>query len=65
MQIAQSPTKEIYESVIEPDLKAALNVLPASYTGVDVGRATSGAAAALLVQSLLIPGKMGFIFNLF
>src|ERR1700690_2947591 len=27
MQIPQSPTKEIYEAVIEPDLKEALNIL--------------------------------------
>jgi len=57
MQIPQSPTKEIYESVIEPDLKAAMNVLPAGYTGVDVGRATSGAAAALLSKVYLYQEK--------
>lgn len=57
MQIAQSPAKQIYESVIEPDLKAALNVLPASYTGADVGRATSGAAASLLSKVYLYQEK--------
>ncbi len=57
MQIAQSPTKQIYETVIEPDLKAALNVLPASYTGVNVGRATSGAAASLLSKVYLYQEK--------
>ena len=57
MQIAQSPTKQIYEAVIEPDLMAALHVLPASYSGVDVGRATSGAAAALLAKVYLYQEK--------
>src|SRR6185312_14968951 len=57
MQIPQSPTKQIYETVIEPDLKAALNVLPASYSGADVGRATSGAAASLLAKVYLYQEK--------
>lgn len=57
MQIAQSPTKQIYETVIEPDLKAALNVLPSSYSGADVGRATSSAAAALLSKVYLYQEK--------
>jgi hypothetical protein len=60
MQVAQSPKQQIYETVIEPDLIAALNVLPASYTGVnavDVGRATSGAAAALLAKVYLYQEK--------
>ena len=57
MQIAQSPTKQIYESVIEPDLMIALHVLPASYTSVDVGRATSGAAASLLAKVYLYQEK--------
>jgi hypothetical protein len=57
MQITQSPTKLIYETVIEPDLMAALNVLPAAYTGADVGRATSGAAASLLAKVYLYQEK--------
>ncbi len=57
MQIAQSPAKFIYEAVIEPDLMAALNVLPATYTGADVGRATSGAAASLLAKVYLYQEK--------
>jgi len=57
MQIAQSPKKEIYEWVIEPDLKAALKILPASYAGADVGRATSGAAASLLAKVYLFQEK--------
>ncbi|HLI94252.1 MAG TPA: RagB/SusD family nutrient uptake outer membrane protein, partial [Puia sp.] len=57
MQIAQSPEKLIYETVIEPDLMAALAALPASYTGADVGRATSGAAASLLAKVYLYQEK--------
>ncbi|HEV3324404.1 MAG TPA: RagB/SusD family nutrient uptake outer membrane protein [Puia sp.] len=60
MQITQSPAKLIYETVIEPDLLAALSALPAAYTGVtaaDLGRATSGAAAALLAKVYLYQEK--------
>jgi len=57
MQIAQSPKKEIYEAVIEPDLKTALKILPASYGGADIGRATSGAAASLLAKVYLFQEK--------
>ncbi len=57
MQITQSPAKVIYETVIEPDLMAALNVLPASYAGADIGRATSGAAASLLAKVYLYQEK--------
>src|SRR5580692_10855017 len=57
MQVTQSPAKYIYETVIEPDLMTALNVLPPSYTGADVGRATSGAAAALLAKVYLYQEK--------
>lgn len=38
---------------IEADLTAAMAALPASYTGSDVGRATSGAARGLLGKALL------------
>jgi hypothetical protein len=63
MQIAQSPAKLIYEMVIEPDLMAALKVLPASYTGADVGRATAGAAAALLAKVYLYQEKWDSSLN--
>lgn len=53
LQITQSPMKDIYEGVIENDLKLAVTMLPASYIGQDVGRATSGAAMALLAKSYL------------
>lgn len=57
MQIAQSPAKFIYETVIEPDLLAAFNTLPVAYTGVNVGRATSGAAASLMAKVYLYQEK--------
>jgi len=57
LQVPQSTTKVIYESVIEPDLNAAYANLPASYTGADVGRATRGAAMALLAKAYLYQGK--------
>ena len=57
LQIPQTPAKQIYESVIEPDLFVAMRALPANYTGVDVGRATSGAATALLSKVYLYQQK--------
>src|SRR5215467_8365775 len=57
MQVPQSPRQQVYEAVIEPDLIAAMNILPASYSGTDVGRATSGAAAALLSKAYLYQQK--------
>lgn len=38
----------IYDEVVIKDLQDAENKLPNSYTGADIGRATSGAAKALL-----------------
>jgi starch-binding outer membrane protein, SusD/RagB family len=57
LQIAQSPAAVIYESVIEPDLQIAIGLLSPSYTGSDVGRATSGAANALLAKVYLFQQK--------
>ena len=64
LQIAQSPVPEIYTGVIEPDLKSAMGLLPAVYNGSDpttnntnVGRATSGAATALLAKVYLFQQK--------
>jgi hypothetical protein len=44
MQIAQSPAAEIYVSVIEPDLRAAMNILPSVYNGseLDNNKKSSG-----------------------
>lgn len=57
LQIAQTPLKEIFEKVIEPDLvDAALN-LPDNYNASDVGRITAGAANALLVKAFIFQQK--------
>ncbi len=47
VEINQVSANEIY-SQIAGDLAEAEGLLPASYTGEDIGRATSGAAATLL-----------------
>ena len=64
LQIAQSPAVVIYESVIEPDLKTAMTILPAVYNGsnsttnaTNIGRATSGAATALLAKVYMYQQK--------
>jgi len=44
--IPQTPRAQVYAQV-EADLTAAAAVLPATYSGLDVGRATKGAALAL------------------
>ncbi|MEO7989713.1 MAG: RagB/SusD family nutrient uptake outer membrane protein [Chryseolinea sp.] len=50
--VAKSAATEIYEQ-IEKDLTEAVTVLPNSYTGGDLGRATAGAAKALLAKVYL------------
>jgi len=57
LQIPQSTVTEIFETVIEPDLQDAMAHLPATYTGGDLGRATSGAALALLTKAYLFQAK--------
>ena len=50
--IAKSTTEEVYAQ-IEKDLTEAAAVLPDKYTGADIGRATAGAAKALLAKVYL------------
>ena len=57
LQITQSTVQQIFETVIETDLTDAANNLPLSYSGPDVGRATSGAATALLAKAYLFESK--------
>ncbi len=57
LQVPQSAIQQIYETVVEPDLTDAALNLPESYTGDNVGRATSGAAAALLAKAYLYQAK--------
>ena len=50
--VARSPADEIYQQVIFPDLEEAAAVLPekSNYDNADMGRATRGAAKALLAR---------------
>jgi hypothetical protein len=50
--ITRSPVADVYKLIIS-DLQAAIAVLPTSYTGVDVGRATKYAAEAVLAQAYM------------
>src|SRR4051794_28232736 len=52
LAVPRNTAAEVYTQ-IEQDLKDAIAVLPASYTGSDVGRATRGAAKTLLAKSYL------------
>lgn len=58
VEINQVSANEIY-SQIAGDLAEAEGLLPASYTGEDIGRATSGAAATLLGLVELTAGNNG------
>ncbi len=57
LQIPQSPVATIYEQGIEPDLQEAIRNLPATVEGGNVGRATKGAATALLAKAYLYQQK--------
>ncbi len=50
--VAKSPSTQVYAQIIQ-DLTDAANVLPNSYASPDVGRATKGAALALLSKVYL------------
>lgn len=52
----RTPAAAVYAQ-IENDLLAAAKALPLSYTGADVGRATSGGAYALLAKASLYQKK--------
>lgn len=55
--IAKSSQADIYTQ-IEKDLNEAAAILPATYASPDVGRATSGAAKALLAKVYLTQGSL-------
>jgi hypothetical protein len=57
MQKPLTPVDEIYEQVIEVDLKDAASLLPDEFTGTEVGRATKFAALSLLTKVYLYQGK--------
>jgi hypothetical protein len=51
-RIPRSPASDVY-ALIMSDLQTAMTDLPASYSGADLGRATSGAATSLLAKAYL------------
>lgn len=53
LALGRSTPTQIYDELIIPDLEDAIAKLPPSYTGVNVGRATSWAAKALLARVYL------------
>jgi hypothetical protein len=52
VEIPRTPAADVYTLIIG-DLQTAMATLPASYSGADVGRATAGAARALLAKVYL------------
>ncbi|WP_439556448.1 RagB/SusD family nutrient uptake outer membrane protein, partial [Dyadobacter sp.] len=52
----RNPTEEVYAQIVK-DLQEAKQKLPASYTGTNVGRATSGAATGMLAKVYLTQKK--------
>ncbi|MEQ9438322.1 MAG: RagB/SusD family nutrient uptake outer membrane protein [Cyclobacteriaceae bacterium] len=56
IEIDQVTSEAIYTQIIG-DLTTAMELLPAGYTGEDIGRATSGSAAALLGKVYLTTGN--------
>jgi hypothetical protein len=56
-EYGRNPKAEVYAQ-IEKDLTEAAATLPVSYTGADIGRATQGAAKALLGKVLLTEKKI-------
>ena len=51
-QIPRTPATEVYALIVS-DLQTAMTDLPPSYSGPDLGRATSGAATSLLAKVYL------------
>jgi starch-binding outer membrane protein, SusD/RagB family len=56
LNVARNPAEAVYQTIVE-DLLAAEPLLPLSYSGADVGRATQGAAKALLAKVYLTRGE--------
>ncbi|HET7186850.1 MAG TPA: RagB/SusD family nutrient uptake outer membrane protein [Gemmatimonadaceae bacterium] len=51
-QVPRTPAAQVYALIVS-DLQTAITQLPPSYSGTDLGRATSGAAQALLAKVYL------------
>jgi starch-binding outer membrane protein, SusD/RagB family len=56
-QKAATPVAEVWSTVIIPDLTEAASLLPETFTGNDLGRATSIAAYAFLAKAYLFTGQ--------
>jgi len=52
LRVSRAPTSDVYALIVN-DLQQAVAGLPKSYSGGDIGRATSGAAQALLAKVYL------------
>lgn len=55
LRVSRAPLADVYALIVS-DLQQAAAGLPASYSGADLGRATSGAAQALLAKVYLTRG---------
>jgi tetratricopeptide (TPR) repeat protein len=53
---SRTPKEQVYNQIID-DLKKAIDLLPASYTGANIGRATKGAATGMLAKVYLTLGN--------
>ena len=60
--LPRASREEVYAAV-EQDLTEASNVLPPSYTGADIGRATKGAALALHAKVAMYQNKWADVLN--
>lgn len=57
MQKPATPVDQLFENVIENDLKDAVILLPETFTGANMGRATKYAALGLLTKTYLFEKK--------
>ncbi len=55
--VARTPSTQVYQQIVQ-DLTDASGVLPNSYGGTDVGRATKGAALAILAKVYLAQASL-------
>jgi hypothetical protein len=55
-KLTNTPASKVYDQILS-DFDAAAAVLPTSYTGNDVGRATKGAALAFKARAALYAGR--------
>ncbi len=57
VNVARSPAADVYALIVK-DLTEAIDLLPASYSGEDIGRATKWAATGLLAKVYLTQGNL-------